>query len=64
MTERDLEAPDEDALEQAAAVEADTDDADDPEAAGGDPDHGSIEVDPADRAEQDREVRAGEDEYR
>jgi hypothetical protein len=63
MSERDIEAPDEDAAEQAAAVDPELDDEFAPPDAT-DHEQGSIELDPADRAEQEREVPLGEDEYR
>ncbi|MDQ1627247.1 MAG: hypothetical protein QOI54_991 [Actinomycetota bacterium] len=63
MSERDIEAPDEDAAEQAAAVDLDLDDELGPQGAT-DHEQGSIELDPADRAEQEREVPLGDDEYR
>jgi hypothetical protein len=58
MTERGLETPEDDALERAAAA--------DPEDDGAPPDHehDSLEVDPADRADQDREIALDDDEYR
>jgi hypothetical protein len=58
MSEHHLEAPEADAAEQDALVTADDADTD---ADGGDL---SDEVDPADRAEQQRGVGLGDDEYR
>lgn len=58
MSERDLEAAEEDVAEQRAPV-LDEDDDDEPSAA-----HDSDESDPADRAEQERSVALDEDEYR
>jgi hypothetical protein len=60
MSEHHLEAPEADAAEQDALVTADDAD-DDTNADGGDL---SDEVDPADRAEQQRDVGLGDDEYR
>jgi hypothetical protein len=59
MSEHDLEAPDADAAEQdtPAFPDAELDTTDE---AGDTPD----EVDPADRAEQQRSVELGDDEYR
>ena len=53
-----IESPEDDVAEQGALV--------DPEDDGDPPDHsdGSLEVDPADRAEQDRTVSRGDDDYR
>ena len=64
MSERDLEAPEADAAEQAAAVVDDESDAEDIYA--GDEPAGEVpyEVDPADRADQQRSVGLGDDEYR
>jgi hypothetical protein len=61
MSERDLETPEADAIEQdAEVVPEDTED----EAA--DPADGEVplEVDPADRAEQQRSVGVADDDYR
>ena len=58
MSEHHLEAPEADAAEQDALVTADDDDTDD------DRSDLSDEVDPADRAEQQRGVGPGDDEYR
>ena len=64
MSEHGLEAPEADAIEQDAEVVAE-----DPDADPGDPDPADaevpVEVDPADRAEQQRSVgSADDDEYR
>jgi hypothetical protein len=60
MSERDLEAPEADTIEQNAAVVPD-----DSESAPGEPDPADaevpLEVDPADRAEQQRSVGAADD---
>ena len=62
MSEHHLEAPEADAAEQDALVTADDADTDaDTDDDGGDL---SDEVDPADRAEQQRGVGLGDDEYR
>ena len=64
MSERDLEAPEADAAEQVAAVVDDESDADDIYADDESPDDVPFEVDPADRADQQRSVGLGDDEYR
>jgi hypothetical protein len=61
MSERDLEAPDEDVVEQSTPT-LDTDEEAEPEA--DPPPVESLEVDPADHAEQERTVPLEEDEYR
>jgi hypothetical protein len=65
MSERDLEAPEADTIEQDALVSAD--DADD-DSDLGDTDFVDedvpIEVDPADRAEQQRSAGPADDDYR
>jgi hypothetical protein len=63
MSERDLEAPEADTIEQDAEVmPEDAEDESDPGAA----DHAEVplEVDPADRAEQERSVGVADDDYR
>jgi hypothetical protein len=63
MSERDLEAPEADAADQAAEVVFDESEADvdvDDDGGGETPD----EVDPADRADQQRSVDLGDEEYR
>jgi hypothetical protein len=64
MSERDLEAPEADAAEQRVAVVDDESDADDSDAGDGAESEVPYEVDPADRAEQQRSVGLGDDEYR
>ena len=63
MSEHGLEAPEADAIEQDAEVVTD-----DTEDDAGDPDltdtEVPVEVDPADRAEQQRSVGIADDEYR
>jgi hypothetical protein len=65
MSERDLEAPEADTIEQEAEVV--------PEDGGGESEPGAadpadaevpLEVDPADRAEQERSVGVADDDYR
>lgn len=63
MNERDLEAPEADAIEQDAVVSADEPDDTEPGDADTDEDV-PIEVDPADRAEQQRSVGSADDDYR
>ena len=63
MSERDLEAPEADTLEQDAVVGADDADPDLDDADFGDDDV-PIEVDPADRAEQQRSAGIADDDYR
>jgi hypothetical protein len=65
MSERDLEAPETDTIEQnAEVVPEDTEG--DAEQGVADPadDEVPLEVDPADRAEQQRSVGAADDDYR
>jgi hypothetical protein len=65
MSERDLEAPEADTIEQDTAVLPD--DAEVESAPGeADPDDAEVplEVDPADRAEQQHSVAGGDDDYR
>jgi hypothetical protein len=63
MSERDLEAPEADTIEQDAEVVPD-----DPEVEPGAADPADaevpLEVDPADRAEQERSVGVADDDYR
>jgi hypothetical protein len=65
MSERDLEAPEADAIEQDAAVVPDDSLG---ESAPGGPDPADaevpLEVDPADRAEQQHSVGGADDDYR
>jgi hypothetical protein len=58
MSERGLEAAEEDVVEQQTLV------VEDDEGAGPPASHDSDEVDPADRADQERTVALDEDEYR
>ena len=64
MSERDLEAPEADAIEQDAEVVAEDTEGD--EQGEVDPADAELplEVDPADRAEQQRSVGAADDDYR
>jgi hypothetical protein len=59
-----VEVPEDDAAEQAAAVDRDGDELAGLAGLARDHEHDSLEVDPADRADQDREVALGDDEYR
>jgi hypothetical protein len=59
MTERELDEPVPDVIEQHQEVVPDEDEADETE-----PDELPLEADEADVAEQAREVRLGDDEYR
>jgi len=65
MSERDLEAPEADTIEQNAEVVPDDAEA---ESEPGAADHADaevpLEVDPADRAEQERSVGVADDDYR
>lgn len=60
MTDNDTNKPLADVVEQNQQLNADADDSGEPEA----PDHLPLEVDPADAAEQAREVSLDEDDYR
>ena len=64
MNERDLEAPEADAIEQDAVVSADDSDDTEPGDADAADEEAPIEVDPADRAEQQRSVGSADDDYR
>jgi hypothetical protein len=65
MSERDLEAPEADTIEQdAEVVPEDAEGESEPGAADHADSEVPLEVDPADRAEQERSVGVADDEYR
>jgi hypothetical protein len=64
MSERDLEAPEADAIEQDAEVVPEDTEGDEQGAADPADSEVPLEVDPADRAEQQRSLGVADDDYR